>query len=52
LGRVETQQFIARSGARFHEADAFVEAARGELRVERRVAIGTEGMSVRKSVAR
>jgi hypothetical protein len=52
LRGVEGFEFVARGRARFHHADALVEAARREFGEKRRMAIGTERMAVAESVTR
>ena len=45
-------QFFAGGGARFHDAHALVESARGEFGEKRRVAVRPEWMAVTESVPR
>jgi len=52
LRSVKRLQFLARGGARLHDAHALVEAARGELGEKRRVPVGPERMPVAEPITR
>ena len=52
LRRVKGLQFFARGRARFHDAHALVEPARGELGEKSGMAVRTERMAVAEAVTR